>query len=227
MRNLQRMRQFVRLGPGSGVVLHDDDPALFRIGEQLRIPRADALRMHVVGAHAEHNGIETREVCRLHVLVGENFHVGADLAQAFRNGVARAWDITNQRRLVLDFRPNEFRLGRRNEGLRLDVRIRNSLTAERLRPFARVGNENGAQSLLRRRLAGGVSWKVQLVSLSVPSSFTGMETGSTFQPAGTSRASVAAEFFRRRDDAHVDRLRLLLCQKQRPGAATGRKLAGR
>ena len=35
--------------------------------------------------------------------------------------------------------------------------------------------------------AGGVIWKVQVVSLSAPCNSTGAEAGSTFQPAGASR----------------------------------------
>ena len=66
--------------------------------------------MDVVGAHAEHDGVEAGEVGRLDLLVGENFHLGTDLAQAFRNGVARARDVTDRGRPVLDFCPNEFGL---------------------------------------------------------------------------------------------------------------------
>ena len=99
------MREFVRLGSGSRVVLNDDNATLFCVGKQLRIPRAHALRMHIVSTHAENHRIETRQVCRLHVLVGENFHVRANLTQAFRNRVARACDIANQWRLVLQFPP--------------------------------------------------------------------------------------------------------------------------
>ena len=108
--------------------------------------------MDVVGAHTENDRVEAREVCSFHFLIGENFHVGADLAQALRNGVARARDVANQRRLVRDLCPNDFRLRGRNERLRFDMRIVDALTADRP-PCAcrRTGKRRAARPLLAGR----------------------------------------------------------------------------
>ena len=90
--------------------MHDDDTALPGVGEQFRKPGRDSLGMDVVGAHPENDRVEAREVRSFHVLIGKNFHVGANFAQALRNGVAGARDVANQRRLVRDLCPNDFRL---------------------------------------------------------------------------------------------------------------------
>ena len=102
---------------------------------------------------------------------------------------------------------------RRDQRLRLDVRIGNSLSAVGGSSFARGGNEDGAENAFAGS-GGGVTWKVALVSLPAPSSFTGMLAGSTFQPAGASKATFAAEIFGRREHAHGDRLRLRITENK-------------
>ena len=193
--------------------MHDDDAALPGVGEQFRKPGRDPLGMDVVGAHAENDRVEARQVRSFHVLIGENFHVGADLAQAFRNGVAGARDVANQCRLVRDFRPNEFRLRGRDEGLRFDVRIVDALTAVGLRALCRrTGKRRAALPLLAA--AGGVTRKAQFISLPTPVSCTGMDAGSTFQPAGTARARLPLNFSAEAITRRVDRLRLRAAENE-------------
>ena len=147
-RNLQRERaDLFRLQVGRRVVLRDDHAARLHIGEQLRLPARDSL-LRVVGANAEHDGVETFEIFRGDIGGIQYLYVVTDLLKALRNLVTGAGNISDQFAFLPDVGAHNLRFRRRHQDVQTDVRIRNALARERV--VAALDGHHGAQRSFTR-----------------------------------------------------------------------------